>query len=169
MNNDSITIIVTSGDAPYFFSKDSGVNFVQHASPMVYTNLAPGLYYIAVKDKDTTAYYPETVDSASLISITTNAISPVCDTTKRGSISVSVTGGVKPYTYEWFNEFGIRLIGQDSSVIDSLRHGKYVVVVTDSMGCPKQKTDSIQRKWLRIHDLTFSAFIVFEWLTQRLY
>jgi len=54
-----------------------------------------------------------------------------------GSASISVSGGTAPYTYSW--PAGL---GNDSSVI-GLKSGSYMVTVTDSAGCNKSFTVTI--------------------------
>lgn len=51
-----------------------------------------------------------------------------------GSISMSINGGITPYTYEWY--YNNNLISTDTS-ISNLAAGSYQVIITDSIGCQK--------------------------------
>ncbi len=50
-----------------------------------------------------------------------------------GSISVEVSGGILPYTFEWVDETG-NLISTEKDLFD-LFPGEYILVVTDANGC----------------------------------
>lgn len=45
-----------------------------------------------------------------------------------GSVQLSITGGVEPFTYQWSN-------GASTEIIKDLNGGEYCVTVTDSNGC----------------------------------
>lgn len=53
-----------------------------------------------------------------------------------GSISLTVTGGTAPYSYEWSNE-------ETSSSINGLSPGTYTVTITDSNLCSSTLTENI--------------------------
>jgi hypothetical protein len=53
-----------------------------------------------------------------------------------GFISLSVSGGVSPYSYRWSNN-------DTSSTIEKLSTGNYQVTVTDSNGCQKTLTQTL--------------------------
>lgn len=58
-------------------------------------------------------------------SIVTNAS---CNTTNDGDITITVTGGITPYTFSWSN-------GATTQNLTNVLPGKYVLTLTDSTGC----------------------------------
>ncbi|MBT8277742.1 MAG: tandem-95 repeat protein [Bacteroidia bacterium] len=57
-----------------------------------------------------------------------NVVDVLCSSEATGSIAISVTGGIPPYTYSWNN-------GATSEDISNVLAGAYSVTVTDSNGC----------------------------------
>jgi|GEM_PF-6320151 len=55
-----------------------------------------------------------------------------CELSNDGEISLSLTGGLEPYTYQWSN-------GSNSKDISGLASDYYTVTVSDSLGCSKSK------------------------------
>ncbi|MFT6844098.1 MAG: gliding motility-associated-like protein [Flavobacteriales bacterium] len=66
----------------------------------------------------------------------TSTIAPVnCQDIDDGALSVEVTGGFGPYTYQWYDVSGDPISGEINNNIDSLAPGNYPVEITDSFGC----------------------------------
>ena len=67
-----------------------------------------------------------------------------CSGWNNGSILDSVSGGVgngvNTYTYQWYDENGIIIVGETSNVIDSVATGYYIVKATDANNCHSQDT-----------------------------
>ena len=62
-----------------------------------------------------------------------DVIDVVCPGEPGGSISLQISGGVQPFTYEWENcDLGISLGGSNTDVLDDLIGGNYCVTVTDA-------------------------------------
>ena len=59
----------------------------------------------------------------------TNAVCPAL-----GSVSVSVSGGITPYSYSWFNQSTSITVGSTATV-SGLPGGSYGVEITDGHGC----------------------------------
>ena len=54
-----------------------------------------------------------------------------CYDEETGAISLSVTGGVEPYSYQWSN-------GTDQQNLNNVKSGQYNVLVTDANGCSER-------------------------------
>ena len=81
-----------------------------------------------------TAASPVTVNPLPVLSVTSvNATAPGCC---NGSDSVSASGGISPYTYNWSN-------GCTTSACIGLCTGSYSISVSDSVGCIKTSTFTI--------------------------
>ncbi|MEJ7558812.1 MAG: gliding motility-associated C-terminal domain-containing protein [Pedobacter sp.] len=57
-----------------------------------------------------------------------------CESGKAAVTMLAVTGGVKPYTYEWKNEFNVKVSNQ--LVLTKVKQGSYTLTVTDASGNP---------------------------------
>ncbi len=99
------------------------------------TNAIAGIYTVTITDgfscslslSDTITELNSAITSANTI------ISPQCIQGMLGSISLSVQGGVAPYSYVWSTTDTVNMI-------DSLIAGNYDYTVTDSLGCILQST-----------------------------
>jgi len=93
------------------------------------SNLCPGTYVDTVKD----AHGCIAIDSAKFTNppvMTENHIltNSTCNTTPDGDITITVAGGVPPYTFQWSN-------GATTQNLVNVLSGKYVLTLRDSTGC----------------------------------
>jgi len=123
-NDGAITISVTGGVNPIFAVWSNG--FIG----TTITGLSPDTYSVTVTDNnDCTKTASYTVNAGGTVVVTLNQIQHVtCAGGSNGSISVTATGGVGPYTYNWSN-------GATGPIITGLTAGSYLVTATDSHGC----------------------------------
>ena len=119
----SATVTAAGGSpvAPYTYLWNTG------ETSYTVNNVAPGTYYVTV-----TSGVDTTTDSVSVYGDPTPiAITVTADSGSRhgtGLATISVSGGIPPYTYRWNN-------GDSTLTIDSLQPGTYRVTVRDSLGC----------------------------------
>jgi len=120
----SITISVMGGVNPIFAEWSNG------SFGTSITDLPPGIYSVTVTDfNDCTKTETYAINPGGFVVVTLNQIQHVsCAGGSNGSISVTASGGVEPYTFIWSN-------GATDSSITNLTAGSYVVTVTDSHGC----------------------------------
>lgn len=71
-----------------------------------------------------------------------NVTHPSCNGECDGAISVVVSGGEAPYSYQWFDANN-DLINSTLDEISSLCEGDYSVVVTDALGCSASESASL--------------------------
>ncbi|PCH69206.1 MAG: hypothetical protein COC01_02115 [Bacteroidetes bacterium] len=119
------TVSVTGGATPYTYSWSDGT------TDSTLTGLGAGTYSVSITDAkncqvSATIFIPNPPPLVPIV-ISTDVSCPG-GVPADGSASVSVTGGVSPYTYLWSN-------GGKDSTITGLVAGTYVVTVTDSIGC----------------------------------
>lgn len=131
LTNGSATAIVTGGKAPFTYSWSTGsVN-------TTINNLGVGTYTLTVTD-DYGCTVTETVNitQPDVLTATHQQTNVTCYGLSEGSISLTVSGGTAPYTYQWNNGF-------KSSSLSQIPAGTYTVVVTDSNNCTLAHTVTI--------------------------
>ena len=123
-NDGSISVAnVTGGNPPYTFLWSNGQN------TSVATNLVAGTYSVTITDVNGCTYQTSaTVNEPASIVLTTTSSNIACYGFANGSASVSATGGMFPYFYQWSNG----VMTNNLSFIDV---GTYTVTVTDFNGC----------------------------------
>ncbi|MCD6065526.1 MAG: hypothetical protein K0S33_352 [Bacteroidetes bacterium] len=121
-NNGSINMTVTNGNPPYSYAWSTG------STTQDLTGLATGSYTLTVTDNlgcNITVVKHIGQNTPVFTNVTTNPTN--CSNTS-GSASVSVSGGVAPYSYAWGT-------GQTTASISGIPSGYYGVTVTDANGC----------------------------------
>ena len=137
--NGGIIASATGGQAPYIFDW-LDVPGIDNGTTR--TNLKEGTYYVVVID---TKGCRDTVKAVVLDSCTTplkctltatpTVINKTCN--KTGSITVTVTGGVLPYTFDWLDLPGINNVQNRTN----LQVGTYLLIVADANGCKDTMTN----------------------------
>ena len=123
-NSGSATATATGGTTPYTYNWSNG------ASGPTASNLGAGTYTVTVTDNaSATATASVTLTEPAELDFNNPVINNVtCNGGSNGSISVTATGGVNPYFYNWSN-------GMTGSSITNLTAGSYTVTVTDDNSC----------------------------------
>jgi hypothetical protein len=70
------------------------------------------------------------------LAVTANPTDALCFNEASGSLSLSVTGGTTPYTYNWSN-------GATTQDLSNIGEGTYSVLVTDANGCTASTTADV--------------------------
>ena len=109
------------------------------------TNIASGLYELKITDTygcATTSkmYVGKNVSNSPEITFETK--NPICET-ENGEISVSVTGGTEPYTYQWND-------GENSASRTNLAENGYMLTVTDANGCTQSESAVLEKDYSNI-------------------
>jgi gliding motility-associated-like protein len=127
VSNGTITVTPTSGTGPYSYSANGGPS----QSSGVFTNLSPGTYNIVFTDAlGCAGSITATVSPGSNIAATATSTAASCPGASDGTITVTASTGVSPYTYS--------LNGgpaQTSNVFTGVPAGTHVITVIDSRGC----------------------------------
>jgi hypothetical protein len=137
--NGSITLIITGGTAPYYYSASTGDVLISYSQQYTISNLTAGQYNFLVTDAGfctlnagTTLQTPQGISSVSV-----NALNSTCSSTD-GLIQITVDGGTLPYTYTLVRPDGSTSAitnSQTSIIFPKLTTGTYTVAVSDSSGC----------------------------------
>jgi hypothetical protein len=135
----SITLTITGGTAPYYYSASTGDVLISYSQQYTISNLTAGQYNFLVTDAGfctlnagTTLETPQGISSVSV-----NALNSTCSSTD-GSIQITVDGGTLPYTYTLVRPDGSTSAvtnSQTSIIFPKLTTGTYTVAVSDSSGC----------------------------------
>ncbi len=124
-----ITANVSGGTAPYTYLWTPGGQTGQTA-----TNVTAGNYTVNVTDANGCpgSFNNIIVGQPTAVTITSTAVTNIsCFGEDDGSIALTVTGGVAPYTFQW-NDPTV----QTSATASNLGPGNYGVVVLDANNCP---------------------------------
>lgn len=119
----NISSTVSGGTPPYTYSWSNG----QSSSNL--NNLNAGTYILTVTDDAGCSVVKLATINTSGPSVTINKTNVLaCYGDNTGSISLLVTGGSLPYSYNWGN-------GQSAANLNGLTAGTYTVTITDGSNC----------------------------------
>ena len=129
-----LTFDVKGGVAPYTYELHKGsIDGEIVSTEITATNLPADAYYAYVYDANgCRAYTKQIINSTEELRLIINSvIEPTEYGAKDGSIDITVTGGLEPYTYEWrgtdFNS--------SSEDVSGLGADIYKIIVTDANDC----------------------------------
>jgi len=127
----SIDLTVSGGVSPYTYSWTGG------ATTQDRSGLAAGTYTVTVTDANAcTKTLSTTITEASTVVLTETHVNVLCNGASTGSIDLTVSGGVSPYTYSWTG-------GATTQDRSGLAAGTYTVTVTDANACTKTLSATI--------------------------
>ncbi len=119
-----LDITVTGGTPGYNYFWTNGLN----TEDLI--NIGIGYYSVIVVDANGCQITggPFTITAPPSLNVSYDQTEVSCYGGNDGTISVSVTGGIPPYTYSWSN-------GDTTENIADLTAGTYNLTITDSLGC----------------------------------
>jgi hypothetical protein len=124
-----IDLSVSGGVSPYYYQWTNGST----AQDLI--SLSSGVYTVTVSDGaacSVTRTYTVTGPSAAISTVVVSR--PVtCFGASNGSVTVSVSGGIPPYSYQWSN-------GSTLRDLSNVGAGTYVLNIRDSLGCQRSVT-----------------------------
>ncbi len=128
----AITIEVTGGVPPFSYSWSHGALMTNtNVRTNTINDLLEGTYTVTVSDINGCEVIIEDIvieNSNTMVINIVDIIAPTCYQTLDGQITISVTGGLPPYTYQWST-------GDTSDTVTELSAGNYIVYATDAKGC----------------------------------
>ncbi|MDJ1499914.1 T9SS type A sorting domain-containing protein [Xanthocytophaga agilis] len=123
----SLTVKATGGVGPYSYSLNGG----SYQSSPTFSSLAAGSYQITVRDQNGCSISLNESISSLYAPIVANVYTENirCKSGQDGLISLSVSGGVAPYSYQWSG------MSSNSETVSGLSAGTYSVKIVDAVGC----------------------------------
>ncbi|MFM7595672.1 MAG: gliding motility-associated C-terminal domain-containing protein [Flavobacteriales bacterium] len=126
-----IDVTVTGGISPYAFSWSNG------AATEDLNGVVAGTYFLTVTDVNDCAQPATlTINEPGQLTLSKSSINVSCNGLSDGSVDITVSGGINPYTFSW----------NDGSVTEDLTNvpaGTYTLTVTDGNGCVASTTSVI--------------------------
>jgi len=130
-NTGSIDLSVTGGTGPYSYTWSNG------ATTEDLNNIVAGSYNVTIADSRGCAINRSfTITQPLALSVVDNIIDVACFGDGDGSIDISVSGGIAPYTYSWSG-------GETTQDLFNLSGGNYTLTVTDANGCQAINTYTV--------------------------
>jgi gliding motility-associated-like protein len=147
-NTGALDITVTGGSGNYGYAWSNGLPSSQDQ-----TGLAAGSYSVTVTDNATGCQQTATLAVPTSNMEIQAGTTPACNAQSVGAITLFVTNGQEPYTYDWAD-----LAGTDNPKDrDNLPVGSYSVTVTDAQGCKQSATIAISESTIAINPSTTAA------------
>ncbi len=139
--NGSAIVNVFGGTKPYTYSWSSG------ETTNSISGKGPGTYVLTITDKNgCTKTKTVVITEPKVLSTSTQITQITCKGTSTGGAVVTVTGGIKPYTYTWNSN-----PAQYSNVLSNVAAGTYTLTIVDANGCTKTKTvviNELKEPWV---------------------
>ncbi len=126
----SVSLSASGGNGGYSFQLGAEIN-----STGVFSSLPANTYEVTVTDNlNCPNFIQITIAEPEKLTLTPFIISQAkCNGSQDGSATVAVTGGTKPYNFDWNN-------AQTDSIATNLASGIHSVLVTDANGCSANRT-----------------------------
>jgi hypothetical protein len=139
-NNGSINLQVTGSTGPYFYDWSNDNDPAPDRDSEDLMGLAAGTYTVTVEDANGCTVTGTTVVGLNTGAMVTPAVTDPTTCAETGSITLGVSGGVSPYTYDWSNVPGTNNPANQTG----LAAGVYVVTVTEANGCTTVASASVR-------------------------
>ena len=145
--NGSVTITITGGTAPFYYSASTGYSEITYATSLTLSGLSSGNYSFQVTDAALCSFNATTsiTSPGGISSVNTSTTNSFCSAND-GTITVQVIGGVAPYTYTLIDPNGnsdIVTSNQTTEVFSNLSTGTYTIFVEDTTGCAYSTTATL--------------------------
>ena len=137
--NGVINITITGGTAPFYYSASTGEVAISYSRTYSLSGLSAGDYQFQVTDAGLCSFIAGTTLATpqGIVAVNVTTQNSTCNSTN-GAISVSVVGGVVPYTYTLVYPDATQQVvsnNQTTQVYSNLESGIYTVIVQDTSGC----------------------------------
>jgi gliding motility-associated-like protein len=144
-NSGSINLTITGGTQPYTIDWD---NLAGTSNPEDQNGINTGIYQVLITDANGCQFADSyTLTEPNQIIVIGTTTDNNCFGEGQGSIDITVTDGVAPYSFNWSN-------GSSNEDIFNLIASTYTIVVTDINGCNETALFTITEPSNFIFDIT---------------
>jgi gliding motility-associated-like protein len=149
-SNGSATInSVSNGTSPYTYAWSGGLG-----SANTINGVASSNYTVTITDDNGCVLIsPVVIGNNNTILTSNNIVSSATCKASDGSITMNITNGTAPYTYQW----NIAPNPGNVGVINAIDSGSYQVTITDDNGCQTNQTIVVQASTV---NLTLNSVVV---------
>ena len=124
----SVIVTVTGGTGTIVYAWNNG------SATQNLTNIGGGNYTLTITDANNCSFtVAATISQPAALSSSSAVTNVLCNGDASGSIDLTVSGGVGPYSYTWYCCAGTNVGGGNPKA--ALAAGDYSAIVTDSNGC----------------------------------
>ena len=149
----SLDISVSGGTGSYTYKWNNG------ATTEDISGLSSGDYTITITDENNCSVSDTySITQPVLYDISSVSLMRPTGSNVDGSISIDVTGGEAPFTYQWFNSLGA-LVQEtvnstlNTNVLTNVEPETYTIIITDTTGCIHQDTYNLANPGELITDI----------------
>lgn len=133
VSNGTITVNATAGSAPFTFQLDSGTP-QPGTNPYTFTNVPAGPHTVTVIDNvGCTRTINVNVAAGAALTANASANPTSCNGAANGSITVTPTSGIGPYTYSL--DGAAPVAGPSPYTFTNVPGGNHNIIVADASGC----------------------------------
>jgi gliding motility-associated-like protein len=127
-SNGEIDLTVSGGTTPYTYSWTNSSYNLSNTNQDLVNYPAETYTYLVTDFNNCKSSGVLTINQPTLLQSTISGVNILCKGGNNGSIDLTVTGGVTPYSYSWSNS----IVTQDQAGLEA---GTYSVTVTDAHNC----------------------------------
>ena len=146
-NNGEVTLTITGGTGPYYYSASTGVISVSFSSSQTFYGIGGGPFSVQVTDAALCKITPTTTiippNGFNIVSVnTTNSNCGGSD----GKITINISDGAVPFTYTLTNSLGDSYVQTNNFrnwIFTNLESGTYTLTISDNGGCTFTNTYTI--------------------------
>ena len=157
-NNDGqVTLTITGGTGPYYYSASTGVIDVSFGTSQTFYGVGGGPFAVEVTDAALCKITPSTTiippNGFNIVSVTTTNSN--CGNSD-GKITINIADGAVPFTYTLTDSLGNSIVQSNNFrnwIFSNLTTGTYTLTISDNGGCTFTNTYTINNSPL----FTFTA------------
>ena len=125
--NGNVSLIISGGNSPYTSNWGTADT----------TGLSAGIYNYTITDNNGCTFLDSiTINEPNALNITYTSINVNCNGSTDGSIDITSSGGISPYTFAWNN-------GDLTEDLTNISAGEYIITITDVNNCTFNDTITI--------------------------
>jgi len=138
-NNGSLTLNITGGTGPFYYSATTGNFSVSYSQSFTLTGLSAGFYGFQVTDATLCVFQTDTTlgTDGGINSVIITGTNSSCSNSD-GSILIVIEGGQSPYTYVLvYPDSTNQTVSTNSTTyqFNNLNSGTYTIIIEDATGC----------------------------------